>query len=330
MLKMTRRSVRTALASAGLLACAGLAHAAGNPKADTVSLDTTTHHIQNVFIILMENHNWTGDGQFNIKNNPAAPYINKVLIPMASHAENYSNPPANHPSEPNYLWLIGGTNFGILDDNPPAINHISSTNHLITQLEAKNITWKSYDENITGNVCPLTDGGPIDKDGAPVYGVRHNPFVFFDNLTGQLNPQSSECITHVRPFVELGEDLANDSTARFNFITPNVCNDMHDNCGGNPIAHGDKWLSEHVPTILKSNAFQNGVLFIVWDEADNGDGPVPMIVLSPFANGGGFSDQNLYTHGSMLRTFQEIFGVRPFLGDAAREQDLSNMFFTFP
>lgn len=55
-----------------------------------------------------------------------------------------------------------------------------------------------------------------------------------------------------------------------------------------------------------------------------------MIVLSPFAKGHGFSDQNLYTHGSTLRTVEEIFGVRPFLGDAAHEQDLSNLFSVFP
>jgi hypothetical protein len=290
----------------------------------------TEHHIQNVFIILMENHNWTGDGKLNIKNNPAAPYINKTLIPLGSHAENYSNPPANHPSLPNYLWLVAGTNFGILDDNPPSINHQSSTAHLVTLLENAGIPWKAYAENISGKVCPLKDGGPIDQDGAPLYGVRHNPFVYFDSITEDNNPNSPECIAHVRPFQELKEDLANYSTARFNFIIPNVCDDMHDNCAGDPIAHGDTWLSQHVPDILNSFAYQQGVLFVVWDEADTGDGPIPMIVLSPFANGHGFSDQNLYTHGSMLRTIEEIFGVRPFLGDAAREQDLSNMFTTFP
>ena len=63
--------------------------------------DPAKHHIQTVFIILMENHNWTGDGNLDIKGNPAAPYINKTLIPIASHAEQYFNPPNNHPSLPN-------------------------------------------------------------------------------------------------------------------------------------------------------------------------------------------------------------------------------------
>src|SRR5262249_14789167 len=53
--------------------------------------------IQAVFIILMENHNWS-----SIKNSSSAPYINNTLLPMASYATQYFNPPGVHPSEPNY------------------------------------------------------------------------------------------------------------------------------------------------------------------------------------------------------------------------------------
>src|SRR5438046_121607 len=64
-----------------------------------------------VFLILMENHNWS-----QIKGSPSAPYINGVLLPMASYAEQYYNPRRIHPSLPNYLWLEAGTNFGIAND----------------------------------------------------------------------------------------------------------------------------------------------------------------------------------------------------------------------
>ncbi len=55
-----------------------------------------------------------------------------------------------------------------------------------------------------------------------------------------------------------------------------------------------------------------------------------MIVLSPFAKGGGYSNKIAYTHSSTLRTIQEIFGVEPFLGDAANSNDLSDLFRIFP
>lgn len=280
-------------------------------------------HIKTVFIILMENHNWTGGSpaNTNIKGSKYAPYINNVLVPMASHAEQFFNPPGIHPSLPNYLWLEAGTNFGILDDNPPSIDHQSTTQHLVTLLNNKGITWKAYEENISGTVCPLTDSYP--------YAVRHDPFVYFDDDTDSLNPNSAYCIAHVRPYTELASDLAANTVASYNFITPNVCNDMHDKCKGNPIEHGDTWLSQNVPTILNSVAYQSGALFITWDEAGTDDGPIGMIVLSPFAKGG-YQNSIHYTHGSTLRTMQEIFGVTPLLGDAANETDLSDLFTVFP
>src|SRR5215831_17871179 len=66
-----------------------------------------------------------------------------------------------------------------------------------------------------------------------------------------------------------------------------------------------------------------GVLFITWDEADTGDGPIGMIVLSPVAKGGGYSNRIHYTHSSTLRTVEEIFGVGPLLHDAANATDLA-------
>src|SRR5262249_48680428 len=156
-------------------------------------------HIQTVFVIVMENHNWTGSGPLSIQGNPQAPYINNSLMPAASHAENYSNPPGNHPSLPNYLWLEGGTNFGITHDGPPSQNHQGTTAHLVTQLTNAGISWKAYEEDITGTTCPLVNEGPLDPYGNPLYAVRHDPFVYFDDVTGNLNPNSAYCIAHIRP-----------------------------------------------------------------------------------------------------------------------------------
>ncbi len=55
-----------------------------------------------------------------------------------------------------------------------------------------------------------------------------------------------------------------------------------------------------------------------------------MIVLSPFAKGNGYNNSLYYDHGSTLLSFEEIFGVSPFLGDAANETDLSDLFAKFP
>src|ERR1039458_124429 len=78
--------------------------------------------VQTVFVILLENHNWA-----DFKGSADAPFINGTLLPLASHCEQYFNPPGLHPSEPNYLWLEAGTNFGIFDDNDPARSEELST-----------------------------------------------------------------------------------------------------------------------------------------------------------------------------------------------------------
>jgi phospholipase C len=276
--------------------------------------------IKTVFIILMENKNWA-----QIAGSSSAPYINNTLLPMASHAELYFNPPLLHPSLPNYLWLEAGTGFGVLNDGPPSANHQSTTDHLAALLQKSGISWKAYQENISGADCPLVNSG--------LYAVKHNPFAYFDDVTDNRNPNSANCIGHMRPFTELATDLANNTVAKYNFITPNLCNDMHDSCAplDDPIRQGDTWLSQNLPVILDSAAYRSGgAVFVTWDEGEATDGPIGMIVLSPFAKGNGYRNFIRYTHGSTLRTLQEIFGVTPFLRDAADQTDLSDLFTVFP
>jgi len=276
--------------------------------------------IRTVFLILMENNDWS-----SIKDSPSAPYISRTLLPTASHAEQYYNPPNLHPSLPNYLWLEAGTNFGILNDDLPSQNHQSTSNHLVNLLEAAGLSWRTYQEDISGTACPLTHVG--------LYDVNHDPFVYFDDVTQDNNPSASRCIEHVRPYSELQTDLINDTVARYNFITPHLCHDMHDACPplNDPVLQGDTWLSTEVPKILASPAYlDNGALFILWDEGGSGDGPIGMIVLSPKAKGGGYRNTIHYTHSSTLRTVQEIFGVTPMLGGAASATDLRDLFVSFP
>jgi hypothetical protein len=275
-----------------------------------------------VFLIVMENTDWA-----QVKGSNCAPYINNVLLPMASYAEQYYNPPHLHPSLPNYLWLEAGTNFGITNDLGPNVNHQSTTMHLVTLLERAGISWKSYQEGISGTTCPLVSQG--------LYAPRHNPMVYFDDVTNTNDPNSTYCIQHVRPFSELVTDLENNTLAGYNFITPDVCHDMHNVAGCASlyrIRNGDDWLAQVVPHILNSQAYADGgVLFITWDEGvGDSDGPIGMLVLSPNAKGGGYSNGVYYTHSSTLRTLQEIFGVTPLLGDAAQATDLSDLFTTFP
>lgn len=157
--------------------------------------------------------------------------------------------------------------------------------------------------------------------------------IFFDDVTNTNDPNSSSCIAHIRPYSELVTDLQQNTQARYNFITPNLCNDMHDPCAplNDAVKQGDTWLAQNLPAILNSQAYKNGgIVFITWDEGVGGDGPIGMILLSSEAKGGGYSNTIHYTHSSLLRSLQEIFGVTPLLGDATQATDLRDLFTTFP
>ena len=269
-------------------------------------------NLETVFIILMENQAWA-----DIKASPNCPYINS-LLPQSSYCENYFGHNNEHPSQPNYLWLEAGSHFGHDDDTGPSQARIASTNHLVTQLRNAGIEWRGYMESM-----PYGSSGTND---APPYYGRHNPFAFFDDVT----TDRFYCTNHVRPYASFAGDLAAGRIGRYNFITPNITNDMHDLAPGSSSAkkQGDTWLALQLPQILNSPAFQNnGAVFITWDENDySTDYPIGMIALSPLAKGNGYVSQVVHDHSSTLRTMQDIFGVGPYLADAANANTLADLF----
>jgi hypothetical protein len=236
------------------------------------------------------------------------------------------------------LWLEAGTNFGVLADTQPGQPQLFTHHHLVRLLEDAGISWTAYAEPDFGS--PVFDVCPLDFT---FLDVEHLAFVYFNDVNHGLNPKSAECIKHVRPYYQLATDLADHTSAQYNFITPNLCHDGHEGispCDAleskNNTLRSDTWLKQNVPLILESDEYkQGGALFIIWDEAEDSgdfsDGPIGMFLLSPFAKGGGktaYSNNIHYDHSSTLKTLQEIFQVGPLLGAAADPEtnDLSDLF----
>jgi hypothetical protein len=142
------------------------------------------------------------------------------------------------------------------------------------------------------------------------YAVRHNPAAYYTNI-------SAQCATQDVP---LGDPP--DLSAKFTFITPNECHDMHSSsCASDStgeIKAGDTWLGTFMPKVLNSPQYKAGntVVFLTWDEDDySADQHIATIVMSPSTPVG---DQGgtKFDHYSMLRTTEEILGLAP-LGNAA-------------
>jgi hypothetical protein len=83
---------------------------------------------------------------------------------------------------------------------------------------------------------------------------------------------------------------------------------MHD-C---TIAAGDIWLKNNIPAILNSPACtaQTCLLILTWDEDDSSQSnQVLTIFAGSGAKTGGVSSSASYTHFSMLKTIESIFGL---------------------
>lgn len=365
------------VAAAALLA-AGAAHAGKTPP---------------VFVIALENHNFTQPAAFTelqqIKGNPAAPFINSLLVPgnwgarFVSYATRYLNVPPQkghpvHPSEPNYVWAESGFP-GQYNDDDPFPNNIVNKPSLCAEMQAAGMSWKSYQEGtdlvtvngqLTNTVAPQdqwtvplvsfsgtspTYVNPYNGSHQYQYAAKHNPQVFFLPCNGgddttPANPQS----LHFAPMEQLQADLANDTVAQYNWITPDEFNDMHSSLRGGftyngvhytgdvaSIAQGDNFLSHVVPMIEKSHAFKKGGIIVIWDDEAEGDTSgvpgryaITEIVISKGARGNAYHTSIAYNHGSDLLSWQNLFGLSPangykkYLGGSAYATPLDGLFQT--
>src|SRR5207244_4666136 len=111
-----------------------------------------------------------------------------------------------------------------------------------------------------------------------------DPFVYFDDIVNS----TARC-SRIVP-ANSGEggpgnlflsDLASPSAAsNFMWLTPNLCDDMHDSCSApynsNQIAQGDSYLSTLIPQILNSTLFRHQkAAFIITFDAENGSSAIP-------------------------------------------------------
>jgi hypothetical protein len=252
---------------------------------------------RHVFIIMMEN-----TAIDRILGNTKAPYINSLAQQYAIAANYYG---VTHPSLPNYIASISGDTQGISKNCNDCF--VDAPN-IVDQLEGAGKTWKAYMESMP-SPCFVGDSGKL-------YRQKHNPFIYFNNIRN--NPARCEKIV---PFTQFAADLQANTLPDYVWITPNMCNSIHD-CS---LETGDTWLQTWVAKILASSAWQqNGILFLTFDESNPSDdssccvyavgGHILTMVISPLAKPA-YQSQIAYDHYSLLRTIEQAWGM-PLLGKA--------------
>jgi hypothetical protein len=257
-------------------------------------------NFDHVYVIIFENKEYS-----SVVGSSSAPYINSLIAKYGS-ATNFTA--ERHPSEPNYIALTSGSTQGIADDGVYNLG----VNNLFDQITASGRTWRTYQQ---GYPSPCFTGSSskavVDGDGkAGAYVRKHNPAISYTSISGN----AAKC-ANISSFANFDPAAAN-----FEFITPNMINDMHDGT----VADGDNFLKAFLPRITGSSAFNNSLILVTFDEGAtnvSGGGHIMTIAITP-AMTPGFKTSAAYTHYSMLRTIEQAWGL-PTLGNASSAATMS-------
>jgi hypothetical protein len=292
------------------LTCAFLVAGAVSIAAAPSGSDLRVPRYAHIFLIVDENKSYE-----RIVNGQDAPVI-AALAKQYGTATQFSA--EAHPSEPNYVAIVGGSTFGIADDAPfSSSGHTIDAPNLSTQLQSSRLTWKGYYES-------LPEPGSLTI-GSGLYASKHSGFLNFRSV--QQDPKRGE---HLVDFLQMEKDLQSGDIPNFALIVPNLCNDMHGAIGGGPfdcwtarglIRRGDNEIKTLVDDIMASSAWRSGAnaaIVITFDEGDSGEaggGHIPTIVVT---NHGPrhTTDPTPYSHYSLLRTIEDAFGIHNYLAHA--------------
>jgi hypothetical protein len=256
-----------------------------------LSNDLAMPRYQHILVIVDENKDYS-----QILNPAYAPHIS-ALARQYGNATNFFA--EVHPSEANYIALVGGDTFGIHDDDgyyckagstdamctgskaPGYPDHTIDAPNLATQFTQAGLTWKGYYESIPspGSRATLASD-PAFNNGTKktaLYASKHSGFMNFASV--QNDPDRA---THVIGFDQLDRDLRSNSLPAFSLIVPNQCNDMHgltgakvptDCTSGNEqglIARGDAVVGDIVRKIQATQVWgsaANVAIVITFDES---------------------------------------------------------------
>ena len=163
-----------------------------------------------------------------------------------------------HPSEPNYLAIVGGSTFGVTNDAPPSRNasQVGQARTVFDQALDAGKTAATFAESMPQS-CHDQDAGN--------YAVRHNPWVYFPRSSGA-------CRSFDVGLPEFAGAVQRDALPTVGFLIPNLVHDAHDASLG----AADAWLKQQLTPVLHSADFTSGRLVVVVtaDEDDKRSGNI--------------------------------------------------------
>ena len=277
------------------------------------------HHFDRVLIIVLENVDYEVASQ------------NQDLAALAAEGASFTNFHALfHPSYPNYLAMVAGTDFGIhkrgryfADDQvnfPDDARHLTIADRLI----ASGLDFKQYAEELPRGPCPWNVSGQHVAEKRGNYTRRHVPFPSFHQV------QRKWC-DHVIPADSSNRNNyfvqdANQGLVAYSFYSPNMNHDRHDTGVQVAGAWVRKFLEETFPEKLRTRT----LVVVTFDESGgNPDNRIFTLFLGDMVKASKLQDPaalgRRYTHYSALRTIEDNFGLEPLNANDRAAQPITDI-----
>jgi hypothetical protein len=278
-----------------------------------------THHFDRVLIIVLENVDYERAIQ------------DPSLAALASQGASFTNFHALfHPSYPNYLAMIAGTDFGLhrrgsfLGDRQVNFPDDAAHKTIADRLIAAGLDFKQYAEELPPGTCPWNVSGLHIADKRGNYVRRHVPFLSFQQV------QEKWC-DHVIPVDSAKADnyFAQDAKkglVAYSFYTPNMNHDGHDTNAQVAGAWAKKFLDETFPEKLRKGT----LVVVTFDESGgNEDNRIYTVFLGDMVKPANQQDPATlakhYTHYSVLRTIEDNFGLEPLTTNDRESQPITGI-----
>jgi hypothetical protein len=261
------------------------------------------HYFDRVLIIVLENVDYERAIQ------------NKDLTELAAKGASFTNFHALfHPSYPNYLAMIAGTDFGrhrggsYLGDKQVNLPNDAAHRTIADTLIAAGLDFKQYAEELPMGQCPANvyDQHVAAKRGN--YVRRHVPFLSFREV------QEKWCDRVIRVDSSNANNFfaqdAKKGLVAYSFYTPNMNHDGHDTTVDVAGAWVKKFLEDTFPEKLR----QGTLVIITFDESGgNQDNRIFTLFLGDMVNDAAHQNPKVlakrYDHYSVLRTIEDNFGL---------------------
>lgn len=234
-----------------------------------------------IVVVMFENK---ADAQITASS---APYFKSLAAQGANFTQAYG---ITHPSQPNYLALFSGSTQGVTGDSCPLT---FSGGNLGAQLIAAGYTFKGYSESMPSNGYTGCSSG--------TYRRKHNSWVDFSTVPAASNLTFAS-------FPAAGNYA---SLPTVSFVTPNMCNDMHD-CS---VGAGDTWLKANLDAYAQWAKTHNSLLIVNFDEDNSlALNHIYTAFVGAHVVPGSYAEKT--THYTVLRTIEAAYGLAA-LGGAA-------------